>query len=409
MSAQTEAEVDVRLIEAASKAVLARYGLQSPEGRLCESPGQASAAAAAIGCPVYVKAQIPFGDRAAFGLVSRAGDPGEAADHAASMLGRAVEGATVSSVLVEAAVASKLSVYISAHVDDAARERILRVGIGGGAGYRPDDAQIQAPVPPQGLETFEVRKLIGRSGLTGGQREAVTRAAHAVIRAAREWHAYTIEVNPLFVTESGPVAIDAKAELDDYSLSTVPDRGLLPEQAESPRERRARIFQERDYRGSFRYVQLVDEADVESNGSASLVGSHSVGGGESLVVFDALAAVGLRPANYCDTSGAPSQAKVAFAAELIASQPHISGLFFSSCIANQPLSVTAAGLVEGFEAASWTGPTVVRIAGNQENEARAIVQRWVERSGVDGVVLGREVDEWEAAAALAERLGHGTA
>ena len=395
----------MRLIEASSKAVLARHGLQSPPGRLCESPAQARAAAAETGCPVYVKAQIPFGDRAAFGLVTRADDPDDAAEAARSMLGRAVEGATVTSVLVEAAVTPELSVYISAHVDDATRERTLRIGIGGGAGYRPDDAQVRAPIPLRGLETFEVRNLVGETGLSGRQREAVTRAAIAVVRVARDWHAYTVEVNPLFVTETGAVAIDAKAELDDYSLAGVPDRSLLPEQAESPRERRARIFQEQDHRGSFRYVQLVDEGEAARNGSATLVGSHSVGGGESLVVFDALAAVGLRPANYCDTSGAPSQAKVAFAAELIASQPHISGLFFSSCIANQPLSVTAAGLVDGFEAAGWTGPTVVRIAGNQEAQARAIVEEWVARSGTEAVVLGREADEWEAAQALAERLG----
>src|SRR6201999_3442485 len=97
------------------------------------------------------------------------------------------------------------------------------------------------------------------------------------------------------------------------------------------------------------WARLGAEAEAAGRGSVALVGSHSVGGGESLVVFDALAAVGLRPANYCDTSGAPSQAKVAFAAELIASQPHIRGLFFSSCIATRPLSVRAAGLVEGFD------------------------------------------------------------
>jgi succinyl-CoA synthetase beta subunit len=395
----------VRLIEASSKAVLARHGLQSPPGRLCESSAQARAAAVEIGCPVYVKAQIPFGDRAAFGLVTRADDPDAAAEDTRSMLGRAVEGATVTSVLVEAAVTPELSVYISVHVDDATRERTLRIGIGGGAGYDPRDAQIRAPVPLRGLEMFEVRNLAGETGLSGRQREAVTRAAIAVVRAARDWHAYTVEVNPLFVIETGAVAIDAKAELDDYSLAGVPDRSMLPEQAESPRERRARIFQEQDHRGSFRYVQLVDEGDAEGTGSATLVGSHSVGGGESLVVFDALAAVGLRPANYCDTSGAPSQAKVAFAAELIASQPHISGMFFSSCIANQPLSVTAAGLVDGFEAAGWTGPTVVRIAGNQEAQARAIVEEWVARSSTEALVCGREADEWEAAQALAERLG----
>ena len=79
----------------------------------------------------------------------------------------------------------------------------------------------------------------------------------------------------------------------DYSLKHVPDQALLPEQLESQRERAARQFQERDYRGSLRYVQLLDDAeDIDGK----IIGSHSVGGGESLVVFDALEAAGLRAA-----------------------------------------------------------------------------------------------------------------
>jgi succinyl-CoA synthetase beta subunit len=399
----------MRLIEASSKALLARYGLKAPEGRLCASPEEGRAAATEVGCPVYVKAQIPYGDRASLGLVAKADDPDQAAVQVGELLGRAVEGMTVNSVLIEAAIEPRSSVYISAHVDGEAAARILRIGVGGGAGYDPRKAEVNVPIPGRGLERFEIRKLVGSAGLSGRDREAVTAAAAAVIGAAREWHAYTIEVNPLFLTATGAVAIDAKAELDDYSLKSLPDRSLLPAQTESPRESRARMCQEQDHRGSFRFVQLVDEDEVQSgsealDASGPLVGSHSVGGGESLVVFDALAAVGLRPANYCDTSGAPSREKVAFAAELIASQPHIAGFFFSSCIANQPLSVTAAGLVDGFEAAQWSGPTVVRIAGNQEAQAREMVEDWARRNGVPATVVGREVDEWDAAKLLADQL-----
>lgn len=392
----------MRLIESTSKEILTRYGLRGPAGSECASPEDARAAAAEIGGPVYVKAQIPFGDRATLGLVVRAEDPAAAAESTGQLLGQVVEGLAVTAVLVEAAVEPEQSIYLSVHVDDEAGARILRVGLGGGAGYDPRTAEVQVPVPRGGLETYEVRNLLGTAGLAGAAREAVTRAATAVVRAARDWHAYTVEVNPLFLTAEGPVVIDAKVELDDYSLKLVPDRSLLPETGESPREREARAFQEQDHRGSFRFVQLVAEEDANSSGT--LVGSHSVGGGESLVVFDALDAVGLQPANYCDTSGAPSQEKVAFAAQLIASQPHIDGFFFSSCIANQPLSVTAAGLVAGFEQAGWRGPTVVRIAGNQEPEARQIVEEWAREAGVPATVVGREVDEWEAARMLADLL-----
>ncbi len=394
----------MRLIESASKNVLARYGLKAPDGRLCTTPEQARAAARELGGPVYVKAQIPFGDRATLGLVGRAEDPEAAAAATAQYLERTVDAMKVGSVLVELAVPPELSAYVSVHVDDAAAARVLRIGLGGGAGYHAEDAQIQEPVTRDGLELFQVRHLVGRLGVTGAHREAITRSAWAVLSAALEWHAYTVEVNPLFITDAGAIAIDAKIELDDYSLATVPDRTLLPEAEESPPEREARLFNEHDHRGSMRYVQLVDPIDPGDLDPSRLVGSHAVGGGESMVVFDALAEVGLVPANYCDTSGAPSQEKVAFATRLIASQPHIRGYFFSSCIANQPLSVTAAGLIDGFEAAGWRGPTLVRIAGNQDEQAQEMIRAWALEAGVDATVVGREVDEWEAAAMLAREL-----
>jgi succinyl-CoA synthetase beta subunit len=395
----------MRLIEAASKSVLATYGLKGPEGRLCSTPQEARAAAEALGGAVYVKAQIPFGDRASLGLVGRVEDAAAAEAAAAEYLRRTVDGMKVGSVLVEQAAPPDVSAYISVHVDDALGARVLRVGSGGGAGYHAEDAQIQEPIPVGGLELFQVRDLLGALGLTGAQREAITRATWAVLRAAREWHAYTVEVNPLFLTAAGAVAIDAKIELDPYSLADVPDPSLLPEKEESPLEREARLYNESDHRGSMRFVQLVDPSDLGGHEPGRLVGSHAVGGGESMVLFDALADVGLVPTNYCDTSGAPSREKVAFVTKMIADQPHIRGYFFSSCIANQPLSVTAAGLIDGWEAAGWTGPTLVRIAGNQDEQAQAMIKEWADKVGAQATIMGREVDEWQAAAILARALG----
>ena len=391
----------MRLAEVTAKEILARYGVQLPAGRECRTADEARAAAAEFGPEVFVKAQLPVGDRAASGLVRRAADVETAAAIATELLAMTVDGTPVESVLIESAVDPGLGLYVSVHVDDEARARMLYIGKGGGQGYDRESADVRSPLPIRGLEMFNARKLVGELGLVGKQREALSRAVVAFDRVARDWHAYTVEVNPLFLTADAAIAVDAKIELDDYSLRGVPDPAVLPPRVESPREVDARMYQQSDHRGSFRYVQLVEE----SNDERTVVGSHSVGGGESLVVFDALEAAGLTPANYCDTSGAPSQEKVAFAAHLIASQPHIAGYFFSSCIANQPLSVTANGLVDGFRAASWNGPTVCRIAGNQEAEARSILEAWARDNDVPAVIIGRECDEWQAAALLAELLG----
>jgi succinyl-CoA synthetase beta subunit len=395
----------MRLTEATAKTVLARAGLPAPEGRLVLDAAEAEWVSGEGA--VFAKAQVAAGDRARSELVRRVDDPARLRAEVGRLLGRVVDGTPVAAVLVEAAVEPELELYVGVHVDDATCTRVLRVGSGAGAGYRPEDAELRLELPVAGVELFQLRKAVGALGLTGARREAVARAALAVTEVARDWHTYVVEVNPLFVTADGAVAIDAKIELDDYSLERVPAPELVPTRSESVRERAAREYQTRDHRGSFKYVQLVHE-QADPDGHGRLVGSHSVGGGESLVVFDALQEAGLRPANYCDTSGAPSREKVAFAAELIASQPHIAGYFFSSCIANQPLSVTAAGLVAGLDAAAWDGPTVVRIAGIEEDEARAAIAAWARDRGVPAEILGRESDEWEAASTLARLIGDGT-
>jgi succinyl-CoA synthetase beta subunit len=126
-----------------------------------------------------------------------------------------------------------------------------------------------------------------------------------------------------------------------------------------------------------------------------------------MVVLDALAAAGLSATNYCDTSGSPSAAKVATGAGLVAGQTHVDGLLFSTCIANQDLSITAEGLLAGWDSAQWRGPTVVRFAGNQSDRARQMVRDWAALHDVQVVVLGEESDEWHAAAALAGLVTEG--
>jgi succinyl-CoA synthetase beta subunit len=391
----------MRLLEVTAKEILSRYGIEPPPGRECRSVDEIRSAAVELGPEVYLKAQIAIGDRATQGLVRSVGDPDEAVAIGGAYLGRAVDGMSIESTLVEAAIPPDESLYVSIHVEDAERARVLYLGWGGGQGYQRDAAEVQAALPVDAIDLDAARILVDGLGVDGARREALAHVVLGLSSAAREWHAYTVEINPLFLVGDAAVAIDAKMELDDYSLATVPEPGLLPPQVESPREVEARTYQQSDHRGSFRYVQLIEPDGVTG---PTVVGSHSVGGGESLVVFDALESVGLQPANYCDTSGAPPKEKMAFAARLIASQPHIAGYFFSTCIANQPLSITANGLVEGFEASGWRGPTVCRIAGNQEAEAREIVQAWATANDVPSLIVGREYDEWQAAAALADLL-----
>ena len=389
-----------KLPEFTVKELLVRHGIAVPRGRVCTSAAEAAAAAAELGTPVWVKAQVVAGDRAALGAVRRVDDPAAVAEVAGAVLGMTVAGQPVAAVLVEESVTGSWFGYASVSTVEGPARQVLRFSTTGGAGFDPAAAPVQLDLV-DAVRPYRVRRALRAAGLPSDQLVAVAAFLQALVDTAGTWSAYTLELNPVALTAAGVVAVDAKADLDDYSKQFLPDPSVLDESDRDPREREARAYQAGDHRGSLRYVQLVPP---DAPAGPRTVASHSVGGGESMVVLDALAAAGLTPANYCDTSGSPPADKVAVAGRLVTGQPHVRGLLFSTCIANQALSVTAAGLVRGWDEAGWRGPTVARFAGNQAEQARETVAGWAAERGVPVRVVGEDVDEWAAAVLLAELL-----
>lgn len=394
-----------RLQEHDAKRLLAGYGVPSPPGRHCATEADVAAALEVLALPVYLKAQIPIGDRKTVDAIRRAASADEALVAARELLSGTFGGHRPDGVLCEEEVVASRELYLSVAISERHRARRLSVGLAGGRGFDAATADGELVIDPLvgDAPPYAIRRMLAGLGFAGAPLMKLAAIAHGAVRCAEEAQAYTVEINPLLETESGFVAVDAKVELDDYAARLRPAELTSLAVTGSAREQEAAEVQRDDHRGSFRYVQMVDEGEIEP----TMIGTHSVGGGESLVVLDALGSVDLVATNYCDTSGSPSAEKVAAAARLIATQPGIAGYFFSSCIANQPLSITANGLVAGFDEAGWTGPTVVRIAGNQEDEAQEIVAAWARRTGAPTRVYGREIDEWQAAAAMASLLANG--
>ncbi|GAA1023785.1 succinate--CoA ligase [ADP-forming] subunit beta 2 [Acrocarpospora pleiomorpha] len=390
-----------KLLEYQVKEILREEGIATPPGLVCRSAAEAREAAAELGGRVFVKAQVAAGDRASAGGVRSGADPAEAEAIAAELLAATIQGMPVEAVLVEAGIQAEWEGYASVSIVEGPPRRVLRFSSSGGTGFDPARAAFQLEFDSH-IEPHVIRRELRRTGLASHELLEVTRTLSAMIRCVSRWSAYLLELNPIALTPHGLVALDGKADIDDYSKALIPDAAYLEAVETDPRERLAREYQSRDHRGSFRYVQLLPEGAAPAE--QPRVASHSVGGGESMVVLDALAAADLAPTNYCDTSGAPSAEKVAVAAELVAGQPHIEGVLFSTCIANQPLTTTAHGLVDGWERAGWRGPSVVRFAGNESPQARDIVARWGTGRMDRLRVVGEETDEWTAARMLRDLI-----
>jgi len=91
--------------------------------------------------------------------------------------------------------------------------------------------------------------------------------------------------------------------------------------------------------------------------------------------MDAVTNAGFTLANFCDTSGNPSAAKVYRAARIILSQPGIVGYFGSgSGVASQEQFWSAYGLAKAFIEVNMPVPAVIRLGGNSEDRAVEILE-----------------------------------
>jgi succinyl-CoA synthetase beta subunit len=172
------------------------------------------------------------------------------------------------------------------------------------------------------------------------------------------------------------VAADCRVTVDDYAVFRHPELGIkIARELDHPPtalERIAYEIEQADHRGTFFFAQLATEAGP---GSKGLIGFHGAGGGGSMMSMDAITAEGFTLANFCDTSGNPSPAKVYCAARIILTQPGLVGYFGSgSGVANQEQYWSAYGLAKAFWELNLDIPAVIRLGGNGEDRAVDILQ-----------------------------------
>ena len=218
----------MRLYEHEAKRVLAAGGLRVPKayGLVRRAGGAAGLEA---GFPAMVKAQVLVGGRGKAGGVRKAGSAGELKDAAREVLGLRIKGYPVESVLVEEAVESSGACYLGVTVNPATGNSVIMASAAGGvdieevARSRPEAIlRLELPENPDELPAGKARELAAflSKDLGGGAKleKALARAAGRLYALYQRCDCKVVEVNPLLVTASGPLAADAKMVLDDNGL-----------------------------------------------------------------------------------------------------------------------------------------------------------------------------------------------
>lgn len=367
-----------RLHEHQGKAILRRFGIETPRGAVASSGEQAFRAAKEVGCPCVVKIQAWTTGRAAMGGVAMAKSPEEAREAAARMLAMKVGQFPVSEVLVEERLPIAREFFVSFTVDDRERAPVLLLAAAGGSGVEERASEVRRIhcAVAGGPTESDLHAAAGGLGLEARTRDALVGVIRSLFGVARSVEARSLEINPLVATSDGRiVALDCRMTIDDAAVFRHPELGIeIARELDHPPtelERIAYRVEQEDHRGTFFFAQMNAEPAA---GSKGLVGFHGAGGGGSMMSMDAITNAGFTIANFTDTSGNPSAAKVYRAARIILMQPGLCGYFGSgSGVASQEQFWSAYGLSKAFWEMDLDIPAVIRLGGNTEDRAVEIL------------------------------------
>lgn len=367
-----------RLHEYQGKAILGQAGIPVPRGRIATTPEAAADAAKQVGCPCVMKIQAWMTSRAAIGGIGVVHTPEQASEKARGMLAMRVANHPITQVLVEERLSIKREFFVSVALDDRERQPIVLLGLTGGSGVEERATEVKR-VPcsvTRGPDAALLAAALDDPAVPPSLRPALTDLINRAFTLARRIDARSLEINPVVEIEDGRLfAADCRLTIDDAAVFRHPELGIeIARELDHPPtdlEKVAYRIEQDDHRGTFFFAQMNAHAAPDSKG---LVGFHGAGGGGSMMAMDAITNAGFTIANFTDTSGNPSAAKVYRAARIILMQPGLCGYFGSgSGVASQEQFWSAYGLSKAFWELDLDIPAVIRLGGNTEDRAVEIL------------------------------------
>ena len=385
----------MNLHEYQAKSLLGGFGVPSPKGRKAESADEAVAAAAELGLPAVVKAQIHAGGRGKAGGVRLCRTEAEVREAADALLGATLvtkqtgpDGRVVRTLLVEEGVDIARELYASIVVDRSSGRPIVIASASGGmdieevAERSPEKILTETVDPAMGLQPFQARRLALGLCLEGGVFRRGASFLLDLYRAFDGLDASQVEINPMLVTGSGEVvALDAKVSVDDSALFRQKEAAELRDlHEESPLEVEAGRY-------GLNYIKL-DGA----------VGCMVNGAGLAMATMDIVKLAGSSPANFLDVGGGANAEQIENAFRILTQDEDVRAVLINIFGGILRCDRLAEGLIAAVRKLDTRLPIVIRMKGTNVEIAR----KMLEESGLDFTTADGMRD---AADAVVAKLG----
>ena len=375
----------MKIHEYQGKQILAEVGVPVPRGQVATTPEEARAIAQELGGTVVVKAQIHAGGRGKGGGVKLAASPTEAEQAAGQIIGMQLitpqtppEGICVRSVLVEETIEIAKELYAAVVIDREAALPVIIASESGGmaieevAAATPEKVLRARVDPITGYQPYLGRSIAYRMDLPAEAIRPMVDLLGSLYRVFEKYDCSLAEISPLVITRANRLlALDAKLNFDDNALYRHPEIAQLRDiNEESPLEVEASRY-------DITYIKL--------DGS---VGCMVNGAGLAMATMDLTTQVGASPANFLDVGGGASPERVAAAFKLVLSEPNIRAMLVNIFAGINRCDWIATGIVQATRDQAIEHPLVVRLAGTNQDDGRAIL----DGSGLD-LIAAEDLDD----------------
>jgi succinyl-CoA synthetase beta subunit len=349
------------------------------DGHVARTPQEAAEAFRTLGGSLaVVKAQVHAGGRGKGTVSEHPSQRGvqlvksadEAAEVAERLLGNHLvtiqtgpEGAKVHQVFVEAGCAIDRELYLGIVLDRGNSMPVMMVSSEGGveiekvAEETPDKIFREHFHPAVGLQSFQVRKLCKKLGISGPAARAADHFMKSLCKFYVDYDCSMAEINPLVITKGGEMlALDAKITFDDNAMFRHPElKELRDLNEEEPAEVRAG-------NAGLSYVKLDGNIGCLVNGA-----------GLAMSTMDIIKYHGGAPANFLDVGGGATTEQVVEAFNIILSDKNVKAVLVNIFGGIARCTTIATAIIEASKQIGLSLPLVVRLEGTEVEEGKKML------------------------------------
>jgi succinyl-CoA synthetase beta subunit len=351
----------MRIHEYRAKERFAAAGIPTPPSTPVADLESALEAARELGFPVAVKAQVPVGGRGNAGGIALVESESELEAATAEILGMELDGYTVETILIEAAIDPIQELYVGVTMDRGEGKPVIMASAKGGVDIETVATESPAAIsrehvdPAFGLHPYQARNVVYRVDIPAAVASEVAEVLQTLYAVWESQDATDAEINPLMVTESDEViAADAVLNIDDDALFR------QPELADMDAEATGEGVESQAADAEFEYVRL--------SGSVGVIGN---GAGLVMTTLDLIDHYGGSPANFLDVGGGADAERVGAALDVVFADPTVDVVLINIFGGITRGDEVAAGINQALaDYDTVPNPIVVRLAGTNAAAGR---------------------------------------